>query len=284
MTSPRLSVIVTCYDLGAYLEEALASIDPGMVDGAVEVIVVDDGSKDPATVAVLDALDTTRYHVIRQENMGLAKARNNGIRAARGEYIIPFDADNRMLPAMITRSIAILDAEPDVDVVYGDAIYFGERSGTWTMGPHDLAEMIERNRIDACACFRKSIWERVGGYDERMGPRPDETGCAMGLEDWDLWLRCICVGAAFRHVPEHFFAYRVRGTSMVNTTTKNNRPAVVEHIFNKPELRFLRGLREAYMACHERERQRPELTGRDMLRMMLERIRGRIFGMGGKSQ
>jgi glycosyltransferase involved in cell wall biosynthesis len=263
---PKVSVVVTCYDLGAYLEEALNSVP---VSDQVEVIVVDDGSTDAGTVGVLDRLDKERFTVVRQPNMGLAKARNNGIRMARGSYIIPLDADNRLRPAIIERTIGILDQDPGVDIVYGDAAYFGERNERWTMGPHELSALIERNRIDACAGFRKSLWQRMQGYDEHMP--------VMGYEDWDFWLRCTVAGAGFRYVKEVLFDYRVRGGSMI-ATTMANRPQLVAYIFGKPELRFLQGLREAYLACLERERNRPVLTETILLRMLASKIKGRLLG------
>lgn len=266
MDRPKVSVVITCFNLGAYLEEALASV-PQRPD--VEVIVVDDGSTDPGTVRVLDGLDPQRCTMVRQSNMGLAKARNNGIRLAKGAYYIPLDADNRLRPEMVEQGIAVLDARPEVDIVYGDAQYFGERDARWTVGPFDLALMIERNRIDACAVVRRTLWERLGGYDERMP--------VMGYEDWDLWLRSAVAGARFHYEPIIFFDYRVRGGSML-TSTMRNRPLLVEYMFAKPELKFLHGLRQAYLDVTERERQRPVLTGRTLLRLLWERVRTRISG------
>jgi len=264
---PKLSVVVTCYNLGGYLEEALASIP---MSEQVEVIVVDDGSTDPATVAVLDRLDTGRYRVIRQVNMGLAAARNNGIRLARAPYIVPLDADNRLRPAMVERAVKVLDEQPGVDIVYGDAEYFGERQGRWILGAYNFAELIERNRIDACAAFRKALWERVGGYDEHMP--------VMGYEDWDFWLRCSVAGATFHYDDAILFDYRVRDGSMISNTMKN-RPLLIAYIFDKPELRFLAPLRSAYLEALHRLKNPPVLTGRQLLAMLLQRLRERFFGL-----
>ncbi|MBK9176757.1 MAG: glycosyltransferase [Flavobacteriales bacterium] len=259
-----VSVVVTCYNLGGFLMEALHSIPPGC-----EVIVVDDGSTDPETVAVLDALDTEQYVVLRQPNLGLARARNNGIRIAKGICIIPLDADNRLRPAMVDRTLEILGARADVDIVHGDGEYFGERQGRWMVGPFDFALMIERNRIDACAGFRRSLWERVGGYDENMP--------VMGYEDWDFWLRCSVAGAAFHYVPEILFDYRVRGGSML-TETMRNRDQLVAYIFAKRELRFLAPLRTDYLRAMEREQRSRPLTGRALLGMAWSRLTARLRG------
>lgn len=262
---PKLSVVVTCYDLGEYLEEALASV-PYRSD--VEVIVVDDGSSDPATIEVLDAMDPQRYTLIRQRNMGLAAARNTGIKAAHGAYIIPLDADNRLRPAMFQQVVSVLDALPEVDIVFGDAQYIGDRGGRFRMGPANLSAMLERNRIDACAGFRKALWERLGGYDEQMP--------VMGYEDWEFWLRGLVSRARFHYTGEIMFDYRVRSGSMLTNTMKR-RSEILEYIFNKPELWHLRELRLAYVGLLERERDQHVQTGRELSGLLMHRIKQRLF-------
>ncbi len=232
---PKVSIVITCYNLGAYLPEALSSI-PDRPD--VEVIVVDDGSTDPLTRQVIAGLDRSRYVVIEQPNLGLGWARNNGFAQARGAYIIPLDADNRIRPVFIERSIELLDARPNAGVVYGDAEQFGERAGRWMMRPLDFRRMIRQNHIDACACIRREVWEQVGGYDEHMP--------CMGYEDWDLWLRCAVAGVEFHYVPEIFFDYRVRAGSMISVASERVEE-IAAYMFNKPELRFLAPLREHYI-------------------------------------
>lgn len=263
---PKISVVVTCYNLGRYLPEALESVADQAAQGQVEVIVVDDGSTDPATIEVLDAMDPQLYTLLRQRNMGLSAARNNGIKAAHGEYIVPLDADNRLRPAMIQQVVSVLDARPEVDIVFGDAQYFGEREGRFRMGPAHLSALLERNRIDACAGFRKVLWERLGGYDEQM---------LLGYEDWEFWLRGLVARAGFHYTGEIMFDYRVRAGSMVTNTVKHQ-AKIEEYIFNKPELRFLRDHRAKYLDLLARSPRKEVLDGRTLLRHLLARIRQRI--------
>ncbi|MCP6657892.1 glycosyltransferase family 2 protein, partial [Klebsiella pneumoniae] len=79
-----------------------------------EIIVVDDGSTDQATVTVLDRLDHSGVKLVRTSNQGLAAARNNGITAACAEFILPLDADDRIGPAYLERAGAILGSHPEV--------------------------------------------------------------------------------------------------------------------------------------------------------------------------
>jgi glycosyltransferase involved in cell wall biosynthesis len=268
---PKVSIVVTCYNLGAYLPEALASISRHPDPTVYEVIIVDDGSTDPATRAVIAALDRQRYTVVEQANLGLAKARNNGIALARGAYILPLDADNRIHPVFLERSMAILDAEPGVGVVYGDAQYFEGRSGIWKVGPTHLGRLIQENHIDACACMRRTVWERMGGYDEHMP--------YMGWEDWDLWLRCTVAGVEFRYVPEVFFDYRVRAGSMITDTVKRQEE-LVAYIFSKPTLRFLAPLRDQFLRLKHGPRE--HMSTKDLVEILRERARMKISRLLGR--
>ena len=271
--SPKVSVVITCYNLGAYVQEALDSIAAYTGPTQLEVIVVDDGSTDAATRAVIAGLDRSRCTVLDQANMGLAKARNNGIALATGTYIISLDADNRIYPAFIERSIAILEQEPEVGVVYGDAVYFEGRTGPWKVGAFDFTRLVQSNYIDACACYRRSVWDRVGGYDEHM-PH-------MGWEDWDFWLRCSVSGVQFRYVEEAFFDYRVRAGSMTQDTRKHE-AELLAHIFAKPQLRFLAPLREQFMRLKRGSRE--HLGNRELVDLLTQRVRAKfkriLGGMG----
>ncbi len=265
--TPKLSVVVTCYNLGDYLPEALESIERYERSADYEVIIVDDGSTDPNTRNVIAGLDRGRYHVLEQANMGLAKARNNGIARSSGAYIISLDADNHLHPAFLERSISILDAEPEVGVVYGDAMYFEGRTGLWKVGPYDFPRLLKSNYIDACACFRRTVWMEVGGYDEHMP--------YMGIEDWDFWLRCSVAGVTFRYVEEVFFDYRVRNGSMLEGTYEH-RKELAAYILSKPQLRHLKPLRDL---LRQWDQQKPVDQ-----RGPVERLGQRFMGLLGRSR
>lgn len=213
MTQPRLSIVIPCFNHGAYLPETIRSVEAAN-RADIEIVVVDDGSTDPLTQETVAGLKGDNLTVIRQKNGGLAAARNAGFRAAKADYLLPVDADNRIHPAYIERGIAILDKDPAVGVVYGDAEYFGAKTGRWTSGPFDLERLLEWNYIDACAVLRRQVWEQNGGYDGTM-PR-------MGLEDWDMWLGAASRGWKFSYVPEILFDYRVLPDSMIARANQNS--------------------------------------------------------------
>jgi len=212
-----VSIVVPVYDDGVYLLDALASVEQ-WADASHELIVVDDGSTDPETLRILDAIRARGTTVLRQVNGGLSSARNAGIERARGRYVLPLDADNRLRPGFLELAVAALDQAPDVGVIYGDRQLFGARSGVYRQPAFDLRKLLGGNDIDACALYRRALWEDVGGYDTEM----------ICLEDWEFWLHAGRRGWQFRHVPQEAFDYRVRGNSLFSTI---HDPAVRRHVF-----------------------------------------------------
>jgi glycosyltransferase involved in cell wall biosynthesis len=203
-SSPTISVVIPCFNEGELVLAAVASVEDS--EGvAFELVIVNDGCTDPLTMDVLGRLGTMGYRILDQTNRGVSAARNAGIRAARGRYILPLDAGNRIRPGCLQRATDVLDAAHEVGVVYGDAALFGERSGLWRLPEFNLDELVGGNRIGACAVFRRTLWEQCGGYDEHI---------EVGGEDWDYWLSIAETGCQFVHIPEVLLDYRVLPESM----------------------------------------------------------------------
>ncbi len=205
----KVSVVIPCFNHGEFLWEAVASV-LDLKRSDTELIVVNDGSTDERTRREIDRLEAQGVNVIQQENKGLAAARNAGILISQGEYILPLDADNRLRAGCIEHGIRILDANPHIGVVYGDAKYIGMRSGRWHVGSFERDRLLRWNYIDACAIYRRSIWEQNRGYDGTMP--------VQGLEDWDFWLSALEHGWEFAYLPEVFFEYRQTEGSMITKT------------------------------------------------------------------
>lgn len=212
MPAPKISIVIPCYNQGHFIREAIASAERIPEKELFEIVIVNDGSTDAATIAEMQALEKEGYHVVSQPNKGLGAARNAGIRVSKGEYILPLDSDNRIRPEYIYEGIRILDSDPSVTVVHGDAEYFGGKTGRWETGPFNLQRQLLRNYIDACAVYRRSAWEKHGGYDEKMP--------VMGFEDWDFWLRIAFAGGRFFYVPQQLFDYRFADSSMLRAVDK----------------------------------------------------------------
>jgi glycosyltransferase involved in cell wall biosynthesis len=228
---PRFSVIVPCYNQAPYLPQAVASvIAQGFTDW--ELIIVDDGSHDD-TAAVAEGLIATypdrTIHLLRQANAGLEGARNAGISAARGELIMPLDADDALAPQMLERTAAIFDADPAIGFVYSDVYLFGEEEGHVVNRPFDARRMRVICLLHAISPFRRTAWAQVGGYRMERG---------RGYEDWDFWLSLIEAGWKGRYIPEMLARYRRSGGGMLERVRRydlelrallvNNHPGLYE--------------------------------------------------------
>lgn len=219
---PQVSIIMPCYNHGAYINEAIQSVEQCADAALYELIIINDGSTDAATIDVLNQLSAKGYNVVNQKNQGLGAARNNGIKLAKGEYILPLDSDNRIYPKYIYESIKILDAQPEIAVVYGDSLFFGEENRRDIVGEFNLQRIMLGNYIDACAVFRKSVWEEVGGYDEKMP--------VMGKEDWNLWLSIAFKGYHFYYINDIVFDYRVMSNSMLRSIDNSKSVAISQYM------------------------------------------------------
>jgi glycosyltransferase involved in cell wall biosynthesis len=223
------------------LREALASVEQVRNENVIDVVIVDDGSSEAETTRILDELAKTGHCVVSQPHRGFGAARNAGIRLAKGEFILPLDSDDRLRDVYLNDGVFLLKNNPRLGIVYSDAEYFGERSGRWQIPEFDLLSLIRGNFTDACALFRKKVWEEIGGYDERMP--------WMGWEDWDFWLRAAYYGVAFVHLPKVGFDYRVRNDSL-RLKVHEHASDLINYIFGKPEMACYRLVREMDEQAH----------------------------------
>lgn len=203
----KVSVIIPCYNQGHYLDEAVDSV-LNQTFQDFEIIVVNDGSTDEATNSLLAEYRRPRTKVVHTENQGLAMARNNGIREAVGEYILPLDADDRIVPTYLEKAAPLLDSQPDVGIVYCMAETFGAVKGPWFAADFSIRRMLLGNLIFCSALFRREDWQVVGGYN---------SGMVHGWEDWDFWLSLIERGRGVHRIPDVLFYYRVAEGSMAKS-------------------------------------------------------------------
>ncbi|MCI5156897.1 MAG: glycosyltransferase family 2 protein [Candidatus Electrothrix sp. AUS1_2] len=222
---PRVSVVIPCYNQGAFVDEAIQSV---LVQtfAEFEIIVVNDGSTDAFTVNHLRQLDFPKTRVLHTTNQGLSAARNNGIREAQGEYILPLDADDRIGSTYLEQAVRLLDAQPELGIVYCKARFFGDRNSEWQLPEYSLEEMLLNNVIFCTSFFRRTDWEAAGGFDPAM---------IYGWEDYDFWLSLIKRGRQVKRIPEILFYYRIRSDSMLRSKEKKQKVAILTKIFHKHE-------------------------------------------------
>ena len=180
---PRVSVIIPTYNRIRFLEEAIRSV-LNQTFRDFELIVIDDGSTDCTPHVLQRWGDQIRW--MRQTNSGVSRARNVGIRAARGRYLSFLDSDDLWLREKLEAQVSFLDANPHYAVCYTDEVWI--RRGR-RVNPKEIHRKFSGWIFDRClplciispssAMMRREVIDTVGGFDE------DLPVC----EDYDLWLR-----------------------------------------------------------------------------------------------
>jgi glycosyltransferase involved in cell wall biosynthesis len=217
---PRVSVIITNYNLGRYLPETLASLAASSYP-ELEVVLVDDASTEPFDHEVLKRIEEQGatgpcpVRLVRNPvNRGLPASRNIGLRAASGDYILPLDADDCISPTFIELAVNALERHREFDVVVPSTGYFLSDEALEKRQFCDYALFIGdvpslglvANRIScATSLMRRSLFERFR-YNERL----------TSYEDWDLYLRLVQAGHRFLVTNQLHFHYRRRQGSMIS--------------------------------------------------------------------
>jgi glycosyltransferase involved in cell wall biosynthesis/SAM-dependent methyltransferase len=201
-----VGVVITTYNHAHFLGEALESVRI-QTRAADEIVVVDDGSADNPGEVVARFPGVRR---IRQDNRGLAAARNAGRSAISTRYVIFLDADDRLEPRAIEAGLACFARAPDSGFVYGGHLYIdrdGNRTGERFEPPGESPHLhlLRRNFIGmhGTVMYRRDLLEGIGGFDERL----------RRCEDYDVYLRM-----ARQHpivgYPDRVAAYRLHGENM----------------------------------------------------------------------
>jgi glycosyltransferase involved in cell wall biosynthesis len=204
-----ITVIIPCYNHGAFIDDAIASVINNDFENICEIIVVNDGSTDQLTIDTLNSLEGETILVYHQENLGLAKARNKGIELATTEYLLMLDADNKINRDFLIEFKSLFSKNDSFDMLHGNAMYFGERDGIMHSKPLNFFGICKQNYIDACAIIKRETLIDLGMYDAKMP--------CMGWEDWDLWIRMAFKNKKTIYCNRIFFEYRYAQNSMIRT-------------------------------------------------------------------
>jgi len=207
--APRISVLIPCYDDGATVGKAVDSISE---DEPVEVVLIDDGSRDPQTVAVLDDLAASgAVRLIRQANSGVAAALRAGTAAATAPYVFILNSDDLAEPGALAALGDALDADTGADFAFGWIHFFGDVDFVARQPAWNPWILLHANRWAISSLYRRDALEAVGGV-------PDGTA----YEDWDLLLGLAEQDRRGLRVPRVVLHYRQHGVSRRNRGAQRN--------------------------------------------------------------
>lgn len=228
MTNLKVSIVIPTYNSMAYLPEAIASVQKQSFQ-AFEILVIDDGSTDD-TEKWVSSLTDSRLRLISQENQGCAVARNNGIRASKGQYIAFLDADDIWESGKLEEQASILDSFPNVGLVntwISNIDIEGNSLGSFGTPNAEgrvWETVIEVNPImcGSAPMIRRQCFDQVGLFDQNL----------RSAEDWDMWIR-IAKMYEFAVVKKPLVRYRIHPNRKSHNIELHlqSRLKVVEKVF-----------------------------------------------------
>jgi glycosyltransferase involved in cell wall biosynthesis len=206
VSAVKVSVVIPLYNARDVIAETIKSV-LAQTWTDYEIIVVDDGSQDGSGELVQAFGDRVRY--IRQQNTGVAGARNRGIEESHGEYIALLDHDDLWHPTKLAKQVDCLEKRKDVGMVITDVIHIDQtgkqvgKAGS-AYNPHDrFYKLFVKGYIPtpSSAMIRRSIFDQVGRFEEAFH--------SAGLDDHELWPRIAQV-CEITNIPEPLTCHRLR--------------------------------------------------------------------------
>lgn len=202
-----VSIVIPCYNDAQYIELCVTSaLSQTYINK--EVILVDDGSN-VETKAVLQKLEPQITKLITQENLGQSVARNVGINASKGQYVLVLDSDDFFESTFVEKAIAVFLENQKTKIVtcFANLIFEKEKSYMYKPKGGTIVSFLCSNNALGSAMFKKEDWQITGGYDETM---------RQGFEDWEFYIRLLQKGGVAQVIEEPLYNYRKRN----NTTTQ----------------------------------------------------------------
>ena len=183
----RVSVVIPTCNRAEFVREAITSVLRQDYPD-IEIIVVDDGSRDGTEAVVSGFGPAVRY--LWQENRGVSAARNRGVSVSTGDLIAFLDSDDLWLPNKVSAQVACFEANTNEQTCHTDEIWMrrgvrvNERHIHRKQGGWQFLASLPRCLISPSAVMmRRALWDRLGGFDESL----------PACEDYDLWLRLTAV-------------------------------------------------------------------------------------------
>jgi glycosyltransferase involved in cell wall biosynthesis len=235
--SPKVSVIIPVFNVTKYITEALDSLR-AQTFRDFETILVNDGCPDTGNLeAALEPYRDEITYIKSGKWASISSSRNTGILASTAPYVALLDGDDAWYPEYLSVHVGMLEANPGIDLVYGNYEYFGDSpwAGGFGMdripsnGEVNLRSLISREcNVFISVTARREALIRAGLFD------PD----VRGGEDLDLWIRLVRTGGGIVYHRQPLARYRLRLNSMSDDKLDllNNGLTVYEKHLKIPEI------------------------------------------------
>jgi glycosyltransferase involved in cell wall biosynthesis len=222
---PLVSFIVPYFNAGSTIQEAIDSIFNQDYSN-FDVWIINDGTTDEQSVEKLkDFEGNPQIKVLHQQNAGPSVARNNAIKQSTAEFFVPLDADNKICSNALSESVNEILKSEGIGAVYGNFIYFGNRSGLKKQSAFSIRKALIYNQVDTCALISRKLFDSGIFYNEHLSK--------LGLEDWEFWISVYSKSYQMVYVDMDFFEMRVSDTSRTFQVANKNLTQIKEYVYKK---------------------------------------------------
>lgn len=233
-----VTVIVPAYNYANFIGECLDSV-LSQTFKSWECIVIDNGSTDNTQEIVKSYSNKDgriKYHYTNQK--GVSLARNLAVSLSHGTYLLPLDADDKIDPTYLEKAVNIMNQNPELSLVYCNAILFGSVNKKWILPDFNYKAMLIENSIFCSALIKKNEFLAVNGYNVNM---------VEGFEDWDFWIKYLANNKKVYKLNDILFYYRIKQYSRnsvldtekqlrLRTQIYHNHKDIYHQFFSIPEL------------------------------------------------
>ncbi|HJE03286.1 MAG TPA: glycosyltransferase [Aliarcobacter thereius] len=212
---PLVSIVVPCYNHEKYVKETIESIINQTYKN-IELIVIDDGSKDNSVQVIQELADKYGFTFIHRPNKGLSATLNEGIKLSKGKYFSAIASDDILMLEKIEKQVEFMESNPEYGMCYGKIVYFEDSIENTFEYPNSNRQGWVFDDLLNYGCFipapstfmKKEAFDTVGGYDENLW-----------IEDWDMWLR-IAQKYQVGYIDEYLAYYRKHDTNISSQSLK----------------------------------------------------------------
>jgi alpha-1,3-rhamnosyltransferase len=212
---PLVSVVVPCYNHEKYVKETIESIINQTYKN-IELIVIDDGSKDNSVSVIQELADKYGFTFIHRPNKGLSATLNEGIKLSKGKYFSAIASDDILMLEKIEKQVEFMESNPEYGMCYGKIVYFEDSIKNTSEYSNSNKQGWVFDDLLNYGCFipapstfmRKEVFESVGGFDKNLW-----------IEDWDMWLR-ISQKYQVGYIDEYLAYYRKHDTNISSQSLK----------------------------------------------------------------
>lgn len=212
-TDPVVSIISSFFNAHQYFEATYQSV-VNQTWQNFEWLIVDDGSTDPAAIALFEELPhwSPKIKTLRHSvNKGLSAGRNTAIAQASGQYLFFIDLDDLIDPTYIEKCVLFLETHPEFSLVNSYSVGFQAEEYWWTHGFNQPDRFIKQNWVTGRLLYRKSDFDCLGDFDESHST----------YADWERWLRALTNGQQGWTLPEYLDCYRRTESGMLAESLRN---------------------------------------------------------------